>query len=236
MYSRCDKMAKESLKVVEYHNPPFKDEHTNETDVPEFSGWENVINDVYGVDDASKIFSFLSDALRKRDLLDAFSSLIGSPKKISNENIKNKLSKLTLNYGFVELEGDIWRPKVYTPYELTKNLRRIFRRENAPRELIKILNRYTINFLGESERSKKVSEVVFGSELLGLSCFGKIESFLKERGVDSITLESKLESGFLRYSIKSPKLVYGVAEELTHLLEDELLVQYTYILPKAKQR
>ena len=235
-------MSEESLKSVEDNNTISTDE-----DIAEFTGWKGMIHRIYDAGDAPKIFSFLSDALKKKDLFDAFSVLTNGPKMITNEDMKTKLSKLSVDYGFVEPEGERWRPKRYTPYELTRTLKRIFRRENAPEELMKRLNQYMVSFLGD-QRTKQVSEIVYFSEPLDYSYLGKIEEFFKERGLDpnSIILGSKFVHGsFLtpfsapysnscKYSLKCPGLAYSDAEELAHLLEDKLSIKNIQIIFKRK--
>jgi hypothetical protein len=208
---------------------------------------------IYDVEDARKIFLFLTDVLKKKDLYDAFSTLASGPKEITDEVMKRKMYNLKVIYGLVESDENVWRPKKYTPFELTKNIKRICKRENAPKELIKILNWYKTVLLEDKERMRKVSEMMIYSER-GFDCddFAMIKKFLKEKRLNpsNLTIEDKsdkekasLHFPYIRkysahlycphsyeYSLKHPGLTYGVAEELASLLEDEFSVKNVEII------
>ena len=213
------------------------------------SDWKHLLGIFYRIyddEDAGKIFLFLTDVLKKKNLYDTFSILTTGPKRITDADTKKNLFILKSTYGLVESEEDLWYPKRYSPLEQTRNLKRICKRGNAPKELIRILDRYKMEFIEDRERIRKVSEVIIYSKPIDYRGLLTIDKFLKERGLDpndrvlelSKSERSKpyLPSLFCpsiyEYSFRCRGLTYGIAEELLSLLEDEFPVTNVHIALK----
>jgi len=211
---------------------------------------------VYEDGHALKIFSFLTGVLEKRNLYDAFSMMTSGPQDVTDKEKKIELYKLKMLYNLVDSDEDLWFPRKFTPLELTKNIKSICRKEGAPKELKKILNRYLVEFIEEKKSERKVSEIHVHSEgSFEASDLRKIYEFLRE-----IRLEpEKLELGILReiklkpekykmnygethyvqhiygpadctYSLRYRGLTYGHAEELRQFIEDNLPVKSACII------
>lgn len=134
--------------------------------------WKKVFGIVpylYDTEESYLLFSFLTNALEKKNLYEMFSMVVNKP-GILHENLdfnkKQKAYVLNERYRLINLGKDengrtAWFPNsLNSPYEVNRLLKKILEMENAPKEMLNIVEKQE-RILSEERRKIEELEMRF---------------------------------------------------------------------------
>jgi hypothetical protein len=123
---------------------------------------------LYALEDSYSLFSFLTEVLEKKGLYETFSLIVNQPVLHESLDPAKRQHAYILNekYRLINLSKDengriVWVPNSFdSPYTFNKFLKKILEMENAPKEILKIVEKQE-KILSEERRKIEEMETRF---------------------------------------------------------------------------